>query len=561
MTPKHLIAALLAGLLPVGLARAQTPPAQSQLLYLAEDVPAGLDYDGPSVAVNTSQTGFINLMEPLLYYPYAAQPNDEGIRQLDFHHFEGRLIEKWEHDAATKTWTMHLRQGVKSCAGNVLSADDVIYTLARGKSVSGQVPINWFLGSVGSIAGFDRSVFNGGSKDLGDAVTKVDDHTVRIRQSSDNALLLTVLTIYSMAPFDSVEMKKHATPADPWSHIYANTVNSPGFGAYCLESWVKDDEFIMRANPDYYRGKPAIDRVVIKKVPQSANRALTLRSGQAQLTQRLTVREFENLGKARGVHVAGIYGNETLSLQLNWKTPPFDNPKMREAIAYAMPYRQIVSIGYAGQARKWDALYTEVLNGYVKPDTQYTQDPDKARALLAEAGFPGGKGLEKYAASFRLAFTAERESYLGPIATTIQSALGDVGIPVQLDPMPQTQLADRRMVKKDLPMAISDIEKPVGPDVVYATKLFFVSTAAGGVNNPVNYSNPEVDRLFAAALVESDPAKREPMVRSMQEIVQSDLAWVPLVETKTQWAFSDKLHGITWHPDNALRLFELRLDP
>ena len=84
------------------------------------------------------------------------------------------------------------------------------------------------------------------------------------------------------------------------------------------------------------------------------------------------------------MHVAGIYGNETLSLQLNWKTPPFDNPKMREAIAYAMPYRQIVSIGYAGQARKWDALYTEVLNGYVKPDTQYTQDPDKARALLAE---------------------------------------------------------------------------------------------------------------------------------------------------------------------------------
>ena len=193
---------------------------------------------------------------------------------------------------------MHLRQGVKSCAGNVFSADDVIYTLARGKSVSGAAPINWFLGSVGSIAGFDRSVFTGGSKDLGDAVTKIDDHTVQIRQSSDNALLLTVLTIYSMAPFDSVEMKKHATEADPWSHIYANTVNSPGFGPYCLETWVKDDEFVLRANPNYYRGKPAIDRVVIKRVPQSANRALTLRSGQAQLTQRLTVREFENLSKA-----------------------------------------------------------------------------------------------------------------------------------------------------------------------------------------------------------------------------------------------------------------------
>jgi peptide/nickel transport system substrate-binding protein len=363
-----------------------------------------------------------------------------------------------------------------------------------------------------------------------------------------------------MAPFDSVEMKKHATAEDPWSHVYANTVNSPGFGAYCLERWVKDDEFVMRANPDYYRGKPAIDRVVIKRVPQSSNRALTLRSGQAQLTQRLTVREFENLSKARGVHVAGIYGNETLALNLNFKTPPFDNPKLRQAIAAAIPYRQIVSIGYAGQARKWDALYTDFLNGYIKPQTQYSQDPEKAKQLLAEAGYPGGKGLEQYAASFRLAFTAERESYLGPIATTIQSALRDVGIPIQLDPMPQTQISDRRMVKKVLPMALSDTEKPVGPDVVYATKLFFVSPSAGGVNNMVNYSNPEVDRLFAASLVESDPAKRAPMVQRIQELVQNDLPWVPLVETKTQWAFSDKLHGITWHPDNSLRLFELSLD-
>jgi ABC-type transport system substrate-binding protein len=214
-----------------------------------------------------------------------------------------------------------------------------------------------------------------------------------------------------------------------------------------------------------------------------------------------------------------------------------------------------------GQARKWDALYTEFLNGYIKPQAQYEQDADKARQLLAEAGYPGGKGLEKFADSFRLAFTAERESYLGPIATTIQSALHDVDIPVQLDPMPQTQISDRRLVKKDLPMALSDIEKPVGPDVIYATKLFFVSPSAGGVNNMVNYSNPEVDRLFAAALVEPDTAKRTDMAHQIQEQVQRDLAWVPLVETKTQWAFTEKLHGITWHPDNALRFFELRLDP
>lgn len=548
-----------AGLLLASAAHWPAAAQGTQLLYLAEDVPAGLDYDGPSVSVNTSQVGFINMMDTLVDYPLSGKEED-GIRRLDFSRFEGRLLESWEHDAATRTWTLHLRRGVKSCAGNTFTADDVVYTLARGKSVSGAAPINWFLASLASIQGFDRSVFSGGSKELGDAVTKIDDYTVTVKQTAENALFLTVLTVYSMAPFDSVEMKKHATAADPWSHIYANTVSVPGFGPYCLERWVKDDEFILRANPDYYRGKPAIDRVVIKRVPQSANRALTLRTGQAQLTQRLTAREFEALGRVKGVKVAGIYGNETLLMGLNWRTPPFDNKKLRQAIAFAMPYTRVAAIGYAGQARRWQAHYTEVLAGYIKPEAQYQEDVERAKQLLTEAGYPGGKGLEAFADAFHLAFTAERESYLGPIATAIQSALRDIGIPVQLEPLPQTQFADRRMIKKDLPMSLSDTEKPVGPDVLYATKLFFVSPSAGGVNNITNYSNPEVDRLFATALTETDPAKRAPMVDEIQQITQRDLAWLPILETRTQWAFSEKLRGITWHPDNALRFFELGLD-
>lgn len=535
--------------------------AQTQLLYLAEDVPAGLNYDGPSVSVNTSQVGFINLMEPLLYYPFGPT-NEDGVRTLDFKQFEGRLIERWENDPATKTWTLHLRKGVKSCAGNTFSADDMIYTLQRAKSVSGQAPIGWFLSSIAAIDGFDRKVFaKDADKSLGDAVIKVDDHTIRIRQSEASNLFLMILTNYGMAPFDSKEMRKHATEQDPWSHIYANTVNPTGFGAYCLERWVKDDEFVLKANPDYYRGKPQIDRVVIKKVPQSANRTLTLRSGQAQLTQRLTSREFDNLRKARGVKVAGIFGNETLFLNLNWKTPPFDNPKLRQAFAAAMPYEALSKIGYSGQARHWRAHFTPALNGYVEPQAQYSYDIGRAKALLAEAGFPEGKGLEKHADALKLAFTAERESYLGPIATTIQSALKDVGISIILDPMPQTQIADRRLVKKDLPMALSDTEKPVGPDVIYATKLFFVSSTAGGVNNMANYSNAEVDKAFTEALVASDPVRRQELATMIQERLQADLAWHPLLETSTQWAFSEKLSGITWHPDNSLRLFDLKLAP
>jgi peptide/nickel transport system substrate-binding protein len=548
-------------LLPIGLAAALAAwgpaRAETQILFLAEDVPAGLDFDGPSSSTNTSQTGFVNMTEPLVYYPYGPT-NEEGVRTLDFGKFEGRLAERWEFDAPSLTWTLHLRHGVKSCAGNEFTADDVVYTYARAKSVSGQAPAGWFMGSLASVQGFTRDVFKpGADRSLGDAVTKVDDYTVKIKQSQPNRLFLTVLSIFASFPYDSAEMKKHATEQDPWSHVYVNTQNAPGFGAYCLERWVRDDEFVLRANPAYYRGKPVIDRIVIKKVPQNANRALTLRNGSADLTQRLTTREFNGLRTATGVKVGGVYGNESLSLGLNFKTPPFDNPKLRQAIAFAMPYQQIATVGYSGSARKMDAHYPRVLHDYMRPSTQYETNVAKAKVLLAEAGFPDGKGLEKYPDSFRLAFTAEREATLGPIATVIQSALKDVGISVQLDPMPQTQISDRRLVKKDLPMSLNDIEKAVGPDVTYATQLYYVSTAAGGFNNFANYSNPEVDRLFREALAQLDDTQRAPLVRQIQEIVQQDLAWVPLVETKTEWAFSAKLKGITWHPENSVHFFDL----
>ena len=119
------------------------------------------------------------------------------MRRLDFSKYEGRLAESWDYDPATHSWTMHLRHGVKSCAGNEFTADDVIYTLARAKSVSGAAPIDWFLGSVAAIKGFTATCSSpAADKDLGDGVEKVDDHTVRIQPVGANRLFLTVMSVY-----------------------------------------------------------------------------------------------------------------------------------------------------------------------------------------------------------------------------------------------------------------------------------------------------------------------------------------------------------------------------
>ena len=529
-----------------------------EITILAESIPAGLDTDGPTISVPSTQEGMTQLVEPLIRYARKGV-NDDGVGLLDYESFEPALAESWEFDEDTLTWTFYLRKDVVGCDGRTFTADDVIYTFARGKSLTGQATLSWFLPNVASIDGFDRSVFEGNTE-LGDEVVKVDDYTVKIRQSDPNKLFLPVMTMFFMAPLDKETMEAHATADDPWSHEWNNNNDKPGFGPYCVESWTKDKEFIVRANPNYYRGKPPIDRIVYVKVPESSNRMAALRSGDAHLVERLTSKQYDALNGEEGVTVAGVTGNENLFIVMNFKTPPWDNELVRKAVAFATPYDEVIETAYYGSATKWDAHMPSTYPAYIKPSVQYEHDPDKARELLAEAGYPNGEGLEEFSESFLLTYPVEKEAELGPVANILSTALRDIGMPVQLDPQPQAQYADRMQIKKDLPFGLNDQQKPIVVDCGYAMQLFYVSTEEGGLNNLINYENSYFDDLFKQMKVEPDTAKRNEMLAELQEILHEDLVWGVVAERKTQYAFSSDLTGITYYPDNTIRWADLNLE-
>ena len=92
-----------------------------------------------------------------------------------------------------------------------------------------------------------------------------------------------------------------------------------------------------------------------------------------------------------------------------------------------------------------------------------------------------------------------------------------------MNPIPQTQYGDRQLVKRDLPFAINDQEKPIGVDAGYATQLFFVSPESGGLNNMVNYRNADMDAIWAKARVESDTAARDAMLAEIQDTLMGGL--------------------------------------
>jgi peptide/nickel transport system substrate-binding protein len=530
------------------------------LLILSDGVPNSLDNDGPSSNYAPTQTGLYNLMEPLVQYSIAKK-NEDGSETYDFHKFVPALAESWSFDPATDTTTFKLRHGVKSCAGNEFSADDVVYAFARAKSISGQAPIGAFLASVASVAGFGPELYAKtpeaiAKRALGGEVTKIDDDTVTIRQTSANQLLLPVLTIFGLLIYDSKEMKAHATPDDPWSHLYANTTNAPSFGPWCLDSWRKDEDFVVRANPNYYGGRPYFDRIIYRKVPQSANRIAILRSGSAGMVEGLNPKEFDSLRSARGVKVVGDYLNSTLLMLLNFQVKPFDDPRVREAIAFAIPYDDIIKTSYFGQAHQWLGLIPSSYPGYHKPSVSYDYDPEKAKALLAAAGYPDGKGLDAFPDAFKLSYAAERESILGPTATLIQTRLRALGIQVQLDPLPAAQLADRQLVKKDLPFSLYDQSKPIGVDPNYALGLYFLTPPLSS-NNMTHFSDKRLDELALEAKTETDPAKRQQELDAAQDILMEKLPWIPIVETKLQFAMQDAIQGVILHPSQTLIWREL----
>jgi peptide/nickel transport system substrate-binding protein len=262
--------------------------------------------------------------------------------------------------------------------------------------------------------------------------------------------------------------------------------------------------------------------------------------------------EYASLDGNEAVKVSGVRGNENMFVHMNFNTPPFDDPAFRQAVAHALNYETIIETGYFGKASKWNGQIPSTYPGYHESDVQYEYDVEKAKALLAESGYVDDGSLQ-------LSYVAEKESTLGPIVTQIRSDLAAVGITVQLDPLPQTQYGDRQLVKKDLPFAVNDQEKPIGVDAGYAALLFFVSAEKGGLNNMVNYSSPKVDELYASASVEQDEVARDQMLADLQDQLQTDLPWVPVVEYDTQWAHDSDLQGLTWHPDNSIRWSDLSL--
>ncbi len=512
--------------------------AKDTIVIAIPGTPSGVDLDRQASPQTWSLAGQLYDLgaewQPSAY-PYKGTPGADPTKVPGFTYPDFRdqkmvpaIVAKCDLSQDGKTAVYHLHKGVKSAAGNEFTAKDVLWRVARAHALK-------------AIGSFLQNAANADDPKQWQAV---DKYTVRITSDKPMPLICKILTNLYWYWEDSTEAKKHATADDPWATKWASN-DVMGFGPYFIKRWDSGRRVVMQANPNYWQGPPAIKRIIYLVVPESANRVALLRQGKVDLVEGLSPDEAMALSRSPGVRVAAVHGNQSIYLVMNNSEPPFNNPKLRQAIEYLIPREQIVKNIYHGLAVPWEGVMPSVYPGYV-PFTRYKHDVAKAKELLHEANIPNGLQVT-------LAFSAG-DPVQENIAILMKSILSGVGITADLRKMPVAAHSD--LVQSKKAQFALWIDFPIQPDPNYSLRLFYLT---GNAVNYQNYSDPEVDRILHEGASIIDTAKRNAFHKPAEERINeaATLGWI--AEPFYVNAMSDKLEGWKWFTTQYDKVAEMRL--
>jgi peptide/nickel transport system substrate-binding protein len=508
-------------------AQAATPAGGEKLLVVAGiETPPGIDQDFHVSPMSIEAMGVLN--DRFAYWKKIPAPNDPSIFIGDYsiQGIDPLLVESWEISPDYTVYTLHLRQGVMSHAGNEHTAEDVKWSYDRK---FGTEAIGTFFTGVLGLEGPD-------------SVEVVDKYTVRFTSKWPNSELVFFGANANMDChcIDSVEAKKHATSDDPWATEWLRT-NEAGHGPYRLDSIEPGEQSVFLAFEDYWGGRPPIDKVVVRAVPSSATRKAMLEAGTVDVAEWLSPLEIQDLSGKPGITISSVPANLQLRALMNPNSGPLASKAVRQALCYATPYDDILQSVYFGRARRMNAIDAgwgpDYSNGINCP---YEYDPNKAKGLLEEGGYAEGFDLT-------LSYDAGRPEQ-EPIAILMQSSFAEIGVKLTLDKVPATTYTEK-LTKKEYPFVLFQ-EYPTVPDIGYTGWLYYHSKA---FTNYCGYSNPEVDQLIDEGMGIVDPEKRRETFWRAEAIIMDDAMMVPIAYPGYHLAHRDYVTGFTWYTANNLR--------
>jgi ABC-type transport system substrate-binding protein len=435
------------------------------------------------------------------------------------------LAEKWDISEGGRTYTFHLRDGVKFHNGRALTAEDVVYSITRSLSPKVASPIAEVY--LGDIVG--AKAFRKGTSSTLEGVSAPDPKTVKIRIDVPKAYFLAKLTYPTAYAVCKEAIEKTGGKVDETSMI--------GTGPFKLTEYRRGDRLILDANPDYFEGAPKLARVERRVLLDNGSRRDKFEAGEldiADISMATYHADKDNAELQSQLHQfprPSVY-----YMALNQKAfPAFKNPKVRQAFAMAVDRQQIVDSVHEGVPQPAHGIVPAGVPGHDPSFRGFPYDPDRARKLLAEAGYPGGQGFPPLTLSFRASVEDIKNT-----ATAVQDDLQkNLGIRVNLDEVEWGTFLDRR-TKGTMPFYFLRWAAD------YLDPQNFLSTMlrTGSPENTLGYSNPEFDRLCDAADVMQDHKKRMATYHKAEAIAVNDAPWIPIYFQKDVELWNPKLRGV-----------------
>ncbi|MFF5235318.1 ABC transporter substrate-binding protein [Dactylosporangium sp. NPDC000521] len=462
------------------------------------------------------------LVDQLIEQEY--QPSSNGLVLAGTEKFSPALAEKVEYSPDGKTATYTLRAGLKFADGTPLTAKDVAWSFQR--SLLGPGYVKAFLPFVGVTKA--------------DQITAKDDRTFVVSNASvKSPLFEKFVGMQVLGVMSQTAAEAHKTDADPWAASWLRE-NANSSGAYVVEKYDRNSVLQLKPNPNYYDpAKVRNSGVTMQFITDPSQRALLLRSGQLDLAQGLPPDQLKQLESDANLQVVHDQSNRLAYLGINTKVAPFDNPKVRQAIAAAVPYQALVDQVMKGYARPASGIVPSNMDTYVKA-ADYTENLDKAKQLLAEAGVTTPITSTIYV---RQSNATDQQS-----AVFIQANLKKIGVEVEVKPLPDAEFTQRSNARQ-LPMYVLQY-LGWGADPFY--QMFYLAGTGSGTNF-ASYGNPALDKLIQDGLAATD-AGRAAVSKQAQELLAADMPIVPLYNPDWTFAVRKGVTGLAKDNTEQLRL-------
>lgn len=287
------------------------------------------------------------------------------------------LAERWSVSPDNRTLTFHLRDNVKFHSGNPLTSADAVWSMRR------VLHLNLAQASVWKSYGFSRD-------NVDQMITAPDDHTLVItlpRPNDPQLVIYSLAALGSMVVLDSKTVQQHEVDGD-WGNRWLTT-HEAGSGPFRLDVWQAKDVLRMSRATDYWRGEAKMSRVVFRHLQESQTLRLMMEKGDLDIASNMAIPDVRALRHDPDLTIDAVRKGTIYYLAMSMKDPHFDNIKVREAVRYLIDYQGInksLMTGYGElHQRPIQAGMPATL-----PDPGYRLDVPRARALLAEAGYPDG---------------------------------------------------------------------------------------------------------------------------------------------------------------------------